>query len=130
MRILIASTAFPQSAEVLRARLPGDEVIVDSGDAVGEFDVIVPLMRKIDAAMMDRHRPRLIQQFGVGLEGVDRSAAAERGIPVNNVPAADSGNADGVGEVAVLHLLALTRRYHAGRESGRRAGSATRPGLG
>jgi phosphoglycerate dehydrogenase-like enzyme len=61
--------------------------------------------------MMDRHRPRLIQQFGVGLEGVDRQAAAERGIPVGNVPAADTGNADGVGEVAVLHLLALTRRY-------------------
>jgi len=112
MRILIASTAFPDGAEVLRARLPGDEVIVNGGDADGEFDVIVPLMRRIDAAMMDRHRPRLIQQYGVGLEGVDRRAAAERGIPVNNVPAADSGNADGVGEVAVLHLLALTRRYH------------------
>jgi phosphoglycerate dehydrogenase-like enzyme len=112
MRILIASTAFPDSAEVLRARLPGDEIVVDGGGAEGEFEVIVPLMRRIDAAMMDRHRPRLIQQFGVGLEGVDRRAAAERGIPVNNVPAADSGNADGVGEVAVLHLLALTRRYH------------------
>src|ERR1700729_679980 len=117
MRILIASTAFPDSAEVLRERLPGDEVIVDGGQAEGEFDVIVPLMRRIDAAMMDRHRPRLIQQYGVGLEGVDRHAAAERGVPVGNVPAADSGNADGVGEVAVLHLLALTRRYHAGRES-------------
>jgi phosphoglycerate dehydrogenase-like enzyme len=117
MRILIPSTAFPDSAEVLRERLPGDEVIVDSGDPDGEFDVIVPLMRRIDAAMMDRHHPRLIQQFGVGLEGVDRNAAAERGIPVNNVPAHDSGNADGVGEVALLHLLALTRRYHAGRES-------------
>jgi phosphoglycerate dehydrogenase-like enzyme len=112
MRILIASTAFPDGAEVLRARLPGDEVVVNGGDADGEFDVIVPLMRRIDAAMMDRHRPRLIQQYGVGLEGVDRRAAAERGIPVNNVPAADSGNADGVGEVAMLHLLALARRYH------------------
>ena len=129
MRILIASTAFPESAEVLRERLPGDEIVVDGGDADGEFDVIVPLMRRIDAAMMDRHRPRLIQQFGVGLEGVDRGAAAERGIPVNNVPAHDSGNADGVGEVAVLHLLALTRRYHAGRESAaRRGGSGNRPG--
>jgi phosphoglycerate dehydrogenase-like enzyme len=115
MRILIASTAFPESADVLRERLPGDEVIVDTGDVDGEFDVIVPLMRRIDAPMMDRHRPRLIQQFGVGLEGVDRHAAAERGIPVNNVPAADTGNADGVGEVAVLHLLALTRRYHESR---------------
>jgi phosphoglycerate dehydrogenase-like enzyme len=127
MRILIASTAFPDSAEVLRERLPGDEVIVDGGDADGEFDVIVPLMRRIGAAMMDRHRPRLIQQYGVGLEGVDRRAAAERGIPVNNVPAADSGNADGVGELAVLHLLALTRRYHASREvlQARRLGEPT-----
>ena len=112
MRILIASTTFPECAEVLRARLPGDEICVDRGDADGEFDVIVPLMRRIDAAMMDRHRPRLIQQYGVGLEGVDRHAAAERGIPVGNVPSADTGNADAVGEVAVLHLLALTRRYH------------------
>ncbi|MFZ0388657.1 MAG: NAD(P)-dependent oxidoreductase [Solirubrobacteraceae bacterium] len=122
MRILIPSTAFPESAEVLRSRLPGDEVIVDGGEADGEFDVIVPLMRRVDAAMMDRHRPRLIQQYGVGLEGVDRHAAAERGVPVGNVPAADSGNADGVGEVAVLHLLALTRRYHDSRgvlEAGR-----------
>ena len=131
MRILIPSTAFPDSAEMLRTRLPGDKVIVDSGDADGEFDVIVPLMRRIDAAMMDRHRPRLIQQFGVGLEGVDLSAAAERGIPVNNVPAHDSGNADGVGEVAMLHLLALTRRYHASRKSlgTRRLGHPTGTGL-
>jgi phosphoglycerate dehydrogenase-like enzyme len=127
VRILIASTAFPESAEVLRERLPGDEIIVDGGDADGEFDVIVPLMRRIDAAMIDRHRPRLIQQFGVGLEGVDRPSAAERGIPVNNVPAADTGNADGVGEVAVLHLLALTRRYHDGQAAlrDRRLGEPT-----
>ena len=127
MRILIASTAFPESADVLRERLPGDEIVVDGGDADGEFDVIVPLMRRIDAAMIDRHRPRLIQQFGVGLEGVDRHAAAESGIPVNNVPAADTGNADGVGEVAVLHLLALTRRYHEGQAAlrARRLGEPT-----
>jgi phosphoglycerate dehydrogenase-like enzyme len=36
---------------------------------------------------------------------------------VANVPAAGTGNADGVGEIAVLHLLALARRYHAGREA-------------
>jgi phosphoglycerate dehydrogenase-like enzyme len=131
MRILIASTAFPETVEVLRERLPDDEVIVDGGDADGEFDVIVPLMRPVDAAMMDRHRPRLIQQYGVGLEGVDRGAAAERGIPVNNVPAADTGNADGVGEVAVLHLLALTRRYQASRDrlGLRRLGEPTGTGL-
>jgi phosphoglycerate dehydrogenase-like enzyme len=131
MRILIASTAFPEGADVLRVRLPDDEIVVADGDADGEFDVIVPLMRRIDEAMIDRHQPRLIQQFGVGLEGVDRRAAALRGIPVNNVPAADSGNADGVGEVAVLHLLALTRRYHEGQVAlrERRLGEPTGTGL-
>lgn len=112
MRILIGSTAFPETASVLRERLPGDEVVVDTGDADGRFDVIVPLMRRVGPEMMDRHGPRLIQQYGVGLEGVDRTAARERGIPVGNVSAADTGNADGVGEIAMLLLLALTRRYH------------------
>jgi phosphoglycerate dehydrogenase-like enzyme len=65
--------------------------------------------------MMDRLAPRLIQQFGVGLEGVDIQAARDRGIEVANVPAAGTGNADGVGEIAVLHLLALARRL---REAG------------
>jgi phosphoglycerate dehydrogenase-like enzyme len=112
MRILIASNAFPETAAVLRELLPDDEIVVEAERAEGSFDVIVPLMSRVGAELMDRHRPRLIQQFGVGLEGVDRAAAHERGIPVGNVPAADTGNADGVGEVAVLLLLALTRRYH------------------
>jgi phosphoglycerate dehydrogenase-like enzyme len=111
MRILIASTAFPETAAVLRERLPADEIVVEAGRAEGSFDVIVPLMSRVGAELMDRHRPRLIQQYGVGLEGVDRIAARERGIPVSNVPAADTGNADGVGEVALMLLLALTRRY-------------------
>ena len=68
-------------------------------------------MTPIDAALMDRFAPRLIQQFGVGLEGVDRAAARERSIPVANVPAAATGNSDGVAEVALLHLLALARRF-------------------
>lgn len=110
MRILVASTAFPAAPELLSELLPGDQILVGHERAEGPVDVIVPLMSRIDAAMMDRLAPRLIQQFGVGLEGVDVAAAAARGIPVANVPAADTGNADGVGEVAVLHLLALARR--------------------
>ena len=116
MRVLIASTAFPDAPRMLRELLPDDEILVDSAQTEGTVDVIVPLMTRIDAALMDRLAPRLIQQFGVGLEGVDRDAARERGIPVGNVPAHGTGNADGVGEIAVLHLLALARRYHVGRD--------------
>ncbi len=115
LRILVASTAFPGAATLLGELLPDDEILVGHETAEAPVDVIVPLMSRIDGAMMDRLQPRLIQQFGVGLEGVDLEAARQRGIEVANVPAADTGNADGVGEIAVLHLLALARRL---REAG------------
>ena len=117
MRILIASTAFPDVARLLAERLPDDEIVVDRGAAGGRFEVVLPLMTRVGGELMDRFAPRLIQQFGVGLEGVDRDAARERGIVVANVPAAGTGNSEGVGEIAVLHLLALLRRYPAGIES-------------
>ena len=117
MKILVASTAFPDAARLLRERLPDDEVIVDPEPGAEPFDIIVPLMGRIDAALMDRVTPRLVQQYGVGLEGVNRAAARARGIAVANVPAAGSGNADGVGETALLHLLALTRGYEQARQS-------------
>jgi phosphoglycerate dehydrogenase-like enzyme len=115
VRILVASTAFPGAAALLAELLPDDEILIGHESAEAPVDVIVPLMSRIDGAMMDRLAPRLIQQFGVGLEGVDMQAARERGIEVANVPAAGTGNADGVGEIAVLHLLALARRL---REAG------------
>jgi phosphoglycerate dehydrogenase-like enzyme len=115
VRILVASTAFPAAADLLGELLPEDEILIDHRHADPPVDVIVPLMSRVDAPMLDRFQPRLIHQFGVGLEGVDLDAAAERGIAVANVPAAGTGNADGVGEVAVMHLLVLARRL---REAG------------
>lgn len=111
VRILFVTDQFPSTREMLAKRLPEDEVVLTTPEEAPEAEVIVPLMAKVDAALMDRVRPRLIQQYGVGLEGVDVGAAAERGIVVANVPAADTGNADAVGEIAVLHLLSLSRRF-------------------
>jgi phosphoglycerate dehydrogenase-like enzyme len=59
----------------------------------------------------------MIQQFGVGLQGVDMAAAQERGIPVRNVPAGVSGNAGAVAEVVLFHLLGLLRRFPEGEQS-------------
>lgn len=117
LRILVASTAFPAAPDLLRELLPDDEILIDHTTVAEPVDVIIPLMSRIDAALMDRLRPRLIQQFGVGLEGVDLDAAARRGIAVGNVSADGTGNADGVGEIAVLHLLALRRRLNEAREA-------------
>ena len=113
----MASTTFPAAAELLGELLPEDQILVDHTLVDEPVDVIVPLMSRVDAAMMERLRPRLIQQFGVGLEGVDVAAARARGIEVANVSAADTGNADGVGEMAVLHLLALARRLREARQA-------------
>jgi lactate dehydrogenase-like 2-hydroxyacid dehydrogenase len=111
VRILVASTAFPDAERELRARLPDDEIVVGIDTVSDACEVIIPLMAPIEGPLMDRVRPQLIHQFGVGLEGVDRGAARDRGITVANVPAAGTGNSEGVGEIAVLHLLALLRRY-------------------
>lgn len=72
--------------------------------------MLIPLGAMVDAALMDTLRPRLIQQFGVGLQNVDLAAARERDIPVAFVPG-DTGNAVAVAEIAIMHMLLLLRRY-------------------
>lgn len=114
MRILFCSEAFPAARPLLQARLPGDEVRTCPDDAVvgalAGVDVVIPAMARIGADVMDAGPFRLIQQWGVGLEGVDLAAARARGIWVANVPSGDTGNAESVAELAVLHILALLRR--------------------
>lgn len=71
----------------------------------------------VDAALMDTAKPRLIQQFGAGLDGVDLAAASGRGIAVANVPASETDNADSVAEIAVLLTLGLSRRLDQARNA-------------
>lgn len=72
--------------------------------------MVIPFMCRIDSALMDRGRFRLIQQWGAGLEGVDLIAAKQRGIRVANVPATGN-NADSVAELAVFLTIALLRNW-------------------
>lgn len=116
--IVFLGETFAAAREVLRELLPDDDI---RACAPGELppapiDVVVPAMGRVDAELMDAARPRLIQQFGAGLEGVDLDAARLRGIPVANVPAASTGNAGSVAELVVLQLLALSRRLDDARQ--------------
>jgi phosphoglycerate dehydrogenase-like enzyme len=115
MRILFCSEAFPAARPLLQARLPADEVLTCREDAVpgalAGVDVVVPAMARIGADAMDAGQFRLIQQWGVGLEGVDLAAARARGIWVANVPSGGMGNAESVAELAMLLILALLRRF-------------------
>jgi lactate dehydrogenase-like 2-hydroxyacid dehydrogenase len=84
MRIVFCADTFPEARDLLHARLPDAEIAVwYGGGASHEFagaDVLIPTMMRIDAQVMDELRPRLIQQWGSGLEGGDLKAACARGI--------------------------------------------------
>lgn len=115
MRILFCGETFPGAPRLLQQRLRGgaDEILVSPSaalrTAVDGVDVVVPLMSRIDAALMDSGRFRLVQQWGAGLDGVDLEAARSRGIWVANVPSS-GGNADSVAEHTILLILATLRQ--------------------
>lgn len=118
MRIVFCGETFPDTAEALRQALPvdaNDEVIVWSGKDLktlpDPIDVLIPKMHPVDSRLLEISRCRLVQQWGVGLEGVDVFAADALGIPVANVPA-NGGNADSVAEHALLLILALLRNLN------------------
>jgi phosphoglycerate dehydrogenase-like enzyme len=116
MRIVFCSEAFPSARLMLQERLPGDECQVwrdrNTPCQVSDVDVLIPMMFPIDASVMDHIRPRLIQQWGSGLEGVDLEAARARRIPVAGVPSSGS-NAESVAEHALLLILSLLRQLPA-----------------
>lgn len=84
-------------------------------DELADAQVILPSNAPIDAAAIAAPRElRLVQQPAVGHEKIDLSAAAARGVPVCNVPAA---NGDAVAEATMLMILALTRRLPRARHT-------------
>ncbi len=112
MRIVFCGTDFPEMPDYLRQALEGDhEVLRWNGymrDMPSNIDVLIPCAYRVGPEEMDRGKVRFIQQFGVGLDGVDLDAARSRSIPVANVPAT-GGNADSVAEHAILLTLMLLR---------------------
>jgi phosphoglycerate dehydrogenase-like enzyme len=127
MRVMFCGTAFPAARQLLRDRLvpEQDEVCEWPGDRLetipAPVDVIIPLMFRIDAPIMDASRALLIHQWGSGLEGVELAAARSRNIYVANVPTS-GGNAESVAEHAIFLLLSLLRQAplaHSSVRSGR-----------
>lgn len=89
-----------------------------------EAQVLIPAVARIDGALMDRVRGlKLIQQWGVGLEGVDVAAATRRGIAVARVASHGTGNAESVAEWCVMAAIALNRQLSAA-QAGLRSGGA------
>lgn len=118
--------------ELLQRELPDDEVLECAPErlaaVVGEADVLIPTITPLREEFLGAGRVRLIQQFGAGLDAVDIPAATRNGIPVANVPAAGTGNAESVAEMAVLLMLTLARRFPETQQSIREGRVATPTG--
>jgi phosphoglycerate dehydrogenase-like enzyme len=116
MKAVLHYRAGPQFRARLEAwRAHGvDVAVIDETDTIGwtrelrDADVLLHVLAPVTAAMLDEApRLRLIQKIGVGVNTIDRAAAAARGIVVANMP---GSNSQAVAELALALLLAVLRR--------------------
>jgi phosphoglycerate dehydrogenase-like enzyme len=107
--------------EQLAGQLPGWQLATCApgtlADHLDGVDVICPLGATVDEEIMAAGSFGLVHQFGVGLERVDVAAATRLGVWVARVPGDTGGNADSVAELAILQLLALSRRLDEARSA-------------
>jgi len=117
MNVLFVGATFTRLLPVLQEKLPAHQVRTCSREelpaALAGTEVLVPPGLTVDEEMLRAAGPQLkmIQQWGVGVDGIDLEAATRAGVCVCNVPAAGSGNAESVAEMALLLMLALARRF-------------------
>ena len=114
LRILFCGEGFTESRRRLVPLMPGQDITTCPAGRTAEFldgvDVVVPYVSPIDEAIVRAGSFGLVQQFGVGLDGVDIDAATDAGVWVARVPSAGTGNAESAAEHALLLMLALSRR--------------------
>jgi phosphoglycerate dehydrogenase-like enzyme len=113
MRIGLCTRGFGRLSEILHELLPQDEIFeCAAGEVVAlatDLDVIIPIVAQIPAQTFASSRLKLVQQYGVGLDSIDIPAATAAGVWVANVPSVGTGNAESVAELAIAHLLMLSR---------------------
>ena len=118
MKILLCADMFPAMIETVIRLLPEDEVRVCLQKEVPSqapwAEVLIPAMTPITAEIIQSTPDlKLIQQFGVGLEGVDLDAASAGGIPVANVPGDQAPvHAECTAEGGVFLMMACARQYN------------------
>jgi phosphoglycerate dehydrogenase-like enzyme len=104
--------------ETVTRLLPEDEVRVCFQKEVPSqapwAEVLIPAMTRLTPEIIQSAPDlKLIQQFGVGLEGVDLEAAAARGIPVANVPGDQAPvHAECTAEGGIFLMMACARQYN------------------
>ncbi len=121
MQIYFCREGLTYVCRILQQELPEDDILDCPPDTVPEVaqnaDILIPTVSPIGAEAMRSPRLKLVQQYGAGLDSVDIPAATAAGIYVANVPAAGTGNAESVAELALLFMLGLARKYRQTQES-------------
>ncbi|MFP4481409.1 MAG: 2-hydroxyacid dehydrogenase [Thermovirgaceae bacterium] len=117
MNILFGGKAFEKLLPHFRPLLEGHKLSVaasadDLPELVKDTEILVTGPMPVTEELLAKApRLKLVQQWGVGVETIDIDACSKRNVLVANVPSRGTGNAEGVAEIAVLHLLILARRY-------------------
>ncbi|GFP81295.1 d-3-phosphoglycerate dehydrogenase [Phtheirospermum japonicum] len=119
-RVLFCGSYFPASHIYTREYLKNhpfvevDDVPLDDvPDVIGNYDICVVKSMKLTSDIIARAKKmKLIMQFGVGIEGVDVSAATRHGIKVARIPSDDTGNASSCAEMAIYLMLGLLRKQN------------------
>ena len=122
MKILFSPRTFEKLRGVIAPLVAGHEMEVTDevglADRLGEADVLVCGPLDVDETLLKgAPRLRLVQQWGVGVDRIDIGACRKMGIAVCNVPSGGTGNAEGVAEIALMHLLLHSRKYARCQES-------------
>jgi phosphoglycerate dehydrogenase-like enzyme len=96
--------------------------LADEGDIAEKIagaDVLVtrPGIVATNEVIRSDKKLRLLQQWGAGLDGINFDLCRELGVAVCNTPSRGTGNAEGVAEIALLHMLLLGRKYAFAREN-------------
>ena len=105
-RQLLRERNLQDSIELVHAPTDGDVMRL-----APTVDVALPFMQRFDAAFLQAATKLvLVQQYGVGLEGIDIQTATKLGIAVSNVPANGTGNAQATSEHALLLSMSLLRQ--------------------
>ncbi|KAL5993317.1 hypothetical protein ACLOJK_014241 [Asimina triloba] len=117
-RVLFCGPHFPASQKYTREYLKSypfiqvDDVPLDDvPDVIGKYHICVVKNRHLDFEVISRAKQmKLIVQFGVGLEGVDVSAATQHGIKVARIPSDVTGNSVSCAEMTIYLILGLLKK--------------------
>jgi len=122
MRVLFSNKNFERLREIIEPLFRGHEIryanLPEDLSLLEWADVLIKGAETFTAEMLS-YAPNLkmVCQWGVGVEGIDIEACSAKGVFVCNVPSVNTGNAEGVAEVAILHMLLLAKGFNKSQEN-------------